>query len=389
MSSLSQFAGGNVPVGSIIQAPFNLTDPAWLPCNGQIVNRADYPLLSACVPGVGVFTKTDRTRGVTPTSNALATNGSIWVMQGAPTGSLGIVTTPDGVTYTGRTTSSGLDVRSIIHDGVKFVAVGATGTAHTSSDGVSWSSGGSVQAQANSLQSCLAFSPTLGSVGRICLASGANFYTSDDHGVTWATRAHGIPGCEAFHVTWTGQKFIALTSVANIILTSADGITWAKVTLPITLAASTVSAGSIASDGAGKVVIVSAAAPYQTLTSIDHGATWVVRFFSGATGAVFIPSVASYTNGKFLLAGSGGGGYGVVTSTDLSVWSALLPVPSLKAAFSYKGGVYYCAAADSSGDATLVEDTTKIQLPYSTQGVGFTSGSVSSWNNNLPWIKVK
>ena len=121
MSFASQFLGGGQPIGSIVQAPYNITDAAWLPCQGQRILRATYPQMSACQPTVGVFTATQRTKPGTSSGSAMCVQGANFVLAG-PTGASAIITTPDGVTYTSRTTPAGTTVASLVSDGTNVVA---------------------------------------------------------------------------------------------------------------------------------------------------------------------------------------------------------------------------------------------------------------------------
>jgi len=387
MSTLSQFAGGSLPVGSIVQAPYNLTDPAYLPCDGRKVLRADYPLLSACLPSIGTFTATSRTKSAAPTSSAIATNGTVWVVTGA-VGTSNLYYTSDGITYNVTTTPATWDTRSILWDGTNFVAISSNGNAPVySTTGATWtqSASGAVNCAPSSLQTCATWASSLGTVGRFCFAGGTSaFYTSDDRGVTWTARAHGLGG-NVFHVCWTGQKFIATTGVGGVIYTSTDGITWVSQYVGFGNTASA-TAGSIISDGNGRVVWVFGASQMQI--SLDHGATWSQRKFGALTGSVDISSGGIwYTNGRFIM---GTSVKTVLMSTDAIGWHEV-PVFGLLyspfGGFSYKSGVYLCNADNNTTAAyTLVEDTSYMRLPMPAQN---TVNNNLSWNNYMPFIKVK
>ena len=404
----SSTAGGGLPVGSIVQAPYNLTDPSYLPCDGRKVLRATYPLLSACLPGIGTFTATSRTKTEAPTSSAIATNGTVWVVTGV-VGNSNLFTTPDGITYTPRSISVAADVRAILWDGTNFItANSAANPPYYSSAGTTWTASASAgtTAPTSGLQTCMTQAPTLGAVGRICIAGGgANFYTSDDHGVTWTTRAHGLGG-NVFHVCWTGSKFIATTGTTNVIYTSTDGITWTSVAMPFATGVATAPTGGIISDGNGKVLWLDGYSSYYLYTSLDHGASWSVRTIaspitscqSNGGGLLTHGNTPSYTNGRFFILGYGvriEQGYWLLSSTDLVGWSFLETPQGMSGGStgSYKPGVYLFNADKSTTAAyTFVEDVSRMYLPYGTvfsiSGGGLAI-SVIGGSNFMPFIKVK
>lgn len=399
MSTLSQFTGGGgkSPVGSIVQAPYNLADPDYLPCDGRAVLRSQYPLLSACLSNIGTFTATARTKPAVPTSSAIAANGTSWVVTGS-VGVSNLYTTPDGITYTARTTPAASDVRSILFDGVNFVTArndaggGGTGNPMYSTDGgTTWTvSASSAPVPLTALQTCMTHAPTLGTVGRFCMAtSGGNFFTSDDRGVTWTSRAHGLGG-SAFQVCWTGQKFIATTGTSSVIYTSADGIAWASQKVPFSVNPASANTGSIVSDGAGKVLWhVSTAQPFATST--DHGVTWSRRRVGSEDGSQATFNAAGTTpwctNGRFFIASNSH--QTVYSSSDLVAWVFDSGIIGANGTFgiSHKSGVYLLNNfATTDGAQTIVEDTTKMTLPSGYQNVATSNGS---WNNFMPFIKVK
>ena len=385
----------SLPVGSIIQAPYNLTDPTFLPCDYRKLLRATYLKLSACLPGIGVFTATARTKPAAPTSSAIAGNATNWVVTGA-VGTSNLYYTPDGITYNVTTTPATCDIRSLLNDGTNFVAANAVAGAmlYSTTNGTTWSTSASatVGAPTGGLQTCMTWASTLGANGRFCVAGGgANFYTSDDRGVTWTTRAHGLGG-NVFHVCWTGTKFVATTGTAGVIYTSTDAITWVSQTMSFATTAATATQGSIVSDGIGKVLWIDVGSTGRIFTSLDNGVTWSVRGFSSvftASSPVMISSAsgtATYTNGRFFMTLGGGSINQTLSSTDLVGW-AYIELPQavlIGATVSYKSGVYLCNADNSStASYTLTEDTTYMRLPYPMQNVN------GSWNNFMPFIKVQ
>jgi len=392
MSTLSQFtgAGGSMPVGSIIQAPFTLTDPAWKRCDGSKVSRSLYPLLAAQLPDIGTFIGTDRVRPAlpssVPSSGAVANNGTLWALSAAA-GVNAIQTTPDGINYTLRTTPS-VDVRALLHDGTNFIAVNGNGLPLYSPDGVTWntSSGGSA-VSATFPQTCLTYAPTLGVSGRLCYArSTATVYTSDDHGATWVSREVGVT--EIYHVTWTGSKFIGTTSNLGQVAVSTDGITWTTQNLPKMSYYGGPGTMMIISDGAGRVLITNLGSIYSyMLLSQDHGATWTTKtLVSPGVNTVVTGHVPSFTNGRFFVYFN----YGWAVSTNLIDW-AIVGDKSLIGgtvdSVSYMNGLYLVPNSGSAIAKTFVENTAEMYMPASMVTGNATNNSSAS--NADFYIKVK
>ena len=393
MSYFSEFVGGSAPVGSIVQGPYNLTDLAYLPCDGRKVVRATYPLLSACLSSIGTFTGTSRTKPVTSGSGAICTHGLNYVISGISGGSGGIVTTPDGITFTQRTTPTSTTVTSLISDGTNIVGAAKGALSVYSAD-----SGATFIATATASISTLTNTPTsmayasaLGANGRFCIANinSTQIATSDDRGVTWTLRTHGL-GASLMHVCWTGTKYICTLDIIGFIGVSSDGITWSLQAMPFRTNIATTNFGAIISDGAGKVLWADALSAL-IFTSLDSGATWSKRAFgvmtTGLSAGLFAVSWISFVNGRFFIAPATNSGCTFLSSADLQSWAMVADAysPNMTGAFNsmaYKSGVYLFN--DSSAFCqTIVEDLTKMYLPNGAQS------EVGSSNNFLPFIKVQ
>jgi hypothetical protein len=243
----------------------------------------------------------------------------------------------------------------------------------------------------------MTWASTLGTVGRFCIAKGGiGFYTSDDRGVTWTSRTTGVSGNQ-FHVCWTGTKFIATGATANTIYTSADGITWAAKPMPFATAPAAATAGSIISDGNGKVLWIAgnnASDSAALYISLDHGVTWSMRLLADphGNGLTFNAAAAVYTNGRFIVTGGLAKVFAFMSS-DLCGWVyaplGFATVANNQIGASYKSGVYLfnCNSTTTAAE-TLVEDTAYMSLPMGSQGGGY-SGTDATWNNFMPFIKVQ
>ena len=145
-----------------------------------------------------------------------------------------VATSPDGITWTSRTSAADISWRDIVwHDEIDlFVAVGNGGSAATqvmtSPDGITWTSR---TAAADRAWEGLAYSPDINlfvAVARDGAAAGM-VMTSPD-GITWTSRtAAAVRGWR--NVCWanTLNLFVAVggtVGVTDEVMTSPDGITW-------------------------------------------------------------------------------------------------------------------------------------------------------------------
>lgn len=190
-----------------------------------------YPALSQFIAagGTGVFSSID---GLTWTGVG---NTSCWgkisasptllvnACQGFTTG--GISTSPDGVTWTARTTPSTRRANNVIWTGTQFIALSSGGEIVTSPDGISWT------IQASGTTSSLngyAASSTL----MVIVGSNGTIITSSDGGTTWASQTSGT-SFALNRVVWTGTQFVAIGGAGKI-FSSTDGVTWTAQYTPYT-----------------------------------------------------------------------------------------------------------------------------------------------------------
>ena len=400
MSTLSQFGGGGNPVGAFVYAPYNITDPAYLLCNGAKLVRTAYPLYAALQP-VGTFTPTTRTKGASSASVAIFADSTNFIASAAANTSLSIQTSPDAVTWTTRTTPNVAGINAILGDGTNIVAVPdstgvVTAAIYSANSGVAWTATATagVNTAASAQPSVLCQAPTLGTVGRFLLiTSSGQVATSDDRGVTWTVYSHGT-GFTFLVACWTGTKYIALTTTQGTIMTSTTGLTGSWTAQAVAFPQSWSSTlAHIVSDGAGKVLIVDVSAGAVTV-STDSMATYSTRSFASnaispaSTQAAFNLSVPSYANGRFFSAANTGISRGFIVSADLTAWLYMPDVQPAAATlwgFAFKSGVYL-ASYPSTQAMTLVEDNTKVYLPAGVQSI---TGQYGAGNNFNTYVKVK
>ena len=200
---------------------------------------------------------------------AVAWNGNIWVGVGFS----GVATSPDGVTWTFRSsifTTAGYDI--VWADSLKlWIAVGTgTNAIATSPDGVNWTSRVTVQTGA------LSFTTggyRIGWSGSLLVVTGNGTFNSvaiSTNGTTWRFLGLAITASTLGYggVVWNGQLWAAVSDGATNIWTSLNGITWTS--------RATLTAGncrSIAWNGTQFLVLGSST---WCSTSPD-GFTWTMR----------------------------------------------------------------------------------------------------------------
>jgi hypothetical protein len=128
-----------------------------------------------------------------------------------------ILTSPDGNSWTSRTSVTSEDLRGITYGNGLFVGVGESGITPTSSDGTSWDLRGT-------RTSVFLKGVTYGKGLFVGVGESGTVVTSPD-GTTWTERNSGTSD-HLNKVTYGNDTFV--TVGYGIILTSSDGITWTE-----------------------------------------------------------------------------------------------------------------------------------------------------------------
>ncbi len=220
------------------------------------------------------------------------------------TGVGGIMTSPDGVTWTPRTMPTPNVLNAITWSGTKFVAVGGAGTVITSLDGINWTLG--TPLTANTLNS-VTWSPT--KLLFVAVDSFGFIFTSPD-GITWTQQTS--PVANAFgllEVIWSPTHSLFITvGAGGKIVTSPDGIAWTvQTTTPATAA---ILRAVTVSPTLGQLAVVGDGVIYTS----TNGIAWTQRT---SPTIASMPSI-TWTGTKYIAVGMQDT---IVTSPDGIIWT--------------------------------------------------------------------
>ncbi len=309
----------------------------------------------------------------------------------------GIMTSPDGVTWTSRTPPAGsYAYRDVVWSGTQFVAVGNSGRAMTSPDGITWTG----RAMANLTKNYYGVAYGAGLFVAVGGTNGA-IETSPD-GITWTSQGSGTTS-NLRDVTYGNGLFVAVGSTAvgqPQVTTSPDGTTWT------TRSAAEANGWYGVEYGNGLFVAVSTDGTNRVMTSPD-GITWTSR--SAASSAMW-RSVAYGAGTWTAIAGNGTdgsdadlGGGAVMNSPDGITWYSATPASTtswrnvtygngLFVVVSDAGAVMTAPPATYSGAPGLV---VRQSVPLAANGTcagiddsafGYGTGLQGGWSRSWqPW----
>ena len=255
-----------------------------------------------------------------------------------------VMTSPDGITWTTRT-SADSDWRSVTFGNGLFVAVSYY-TANpikvmTSPDGINWTP----RTAPNSAW----YSVTYGNGLFVAVAySGTNRVMTSPNGFTWTARTAASTNSWR-SVTFGNGIFVAVNSSGegNRVMTSPDGITWTSRTTPVDNNWYSVTYGNgvfvaVSGDGVGN----------QVMTSPD-GTTWTIR----ASAADSSWTNVTYGNGLFVALASSGTDL-IMTSPDGITWTTRTAPVGTWSSVTYGNGLFVAVSASYStisiGDKVMI-----------------------------------
>ena len=277
--------------GDVLLSARPLAAPAWLPCNGSVYLQGSYPLLFARL-GIlsgsqAASTWTLRSnpiqtvvddRGDPVSINAVTFGNGLFVAsaeQGA------IATSPDGITWTLRTSGFGAtSISAVTYGNGLFVAAGASGKLATSPDGITWT-------LRTSGFGTTAISAVAYGNGLFVAAGASGKLATSPDGITWTLRTSGF-GADAISAVAYGNGLFVAAGASGKLATSPDGITW-------TLRTSIFTSIKALTYGNGLFV----ASPGGSISISPDGITWTTR----TSGFGISINAVTYGNGLFVAAG--------------------------------------------------------------------------------------
>jgi hypothetical protein len=128
-----------------------------------------------------------------------------------------ILTSPDGVTWTGKNSGTSENLNGVVFANNVFVAVGDKGTILTSADGKIWAN--------NSGNFESLYGVSYGNGVFVAVGNSGTILTSND-GVAW-TKTSGTPSISFYGVAYGNGAFVAVGQ-GNAVATSLDGTNWTE-----------------------------------------------------------------------------------------------------------------------------------------------------------------
>lgn len=197
-----------------------------------------------------------------------------------------IMTSPNGSTWTLRTSGTTQFLSGIVWTGTQLVVSG--GAILTSPDGVTWTVRVATVAGGGTLS--LAWN------GSLLVNVGGTTIQTSPNGITWTARTNPS-GADLYSVIWNGVAFVAVGG-AGAVLTSPDGITW-------TARTSGASGENFQGLAASGTLVVGSTNAGNAYISRDNGVTWVgPRPFEPNANAAW----GGAYNGQMFVFGANNGG---------------------------------------------------------------------------------
>ena len=162
-------------------------------------------------------TWTSRTSGTSNNLRSFAFDGS---STGVVVGYSGtVLTSTDGITWTSRTSGTSKNINNVAYGNSKFIAVGDNGTTLYSLDGITWTDWTS-NCGANDNESL--WDVAYGSSTWVVVGDNGSIYTSDESSCTKRTSGTTV---EFNELIYGDSTFVAAGNNGTV-LTSSNGITW-------------------------------------------------------------------------------------------------------------------------------------------------------------------
>ena len=258
------------------------------------------------------------------------------------TGDNAVMTSPDGVTWTARTSAANDEWWDVTYGGGTWVAVGYGGRVMSSSNGFDWTQ--------RSAPSNDYYSVTYGNGLFVAVSEGggtSQIITSPD-GTTWTSRTS--PNSLRWHaVAYGNGLFVAVARTGdgtNQVMTSPDGFTWT--------ARTSAAGGDWRGVGYGNGLWVATKYSANEVMTSPDGITWTARSIPGSGQSW---TTVIYGNNMWVAVAEGGnsGAERVMTSPDGITWTMQQSADDSKRWFglAYGGGKLVAVALGSGLDNVM------------------------------------
>lgn len=266
------------------------TLPAAKPLKGIVWSGTQFIAVGMSGFNTGESTVLSSPDGITWTSRSTTIQADSLAWSGTKFMTSSLASSTDGVTWT-QETPAVLGSLAITWSGNQFVAVGQNGNIQTSPDGVVWT-------RRTSGTNYPLFAIAGSSTKLVAVGDLGNIVTSSD-GIGWTPLA-GITTLSLSGIAWSGTQFVAVGK-SGMILTSPDGLTW---TPRISGTGNWLNA--VAWSGTQFVAVGLSG---TILTSPD-GISWT----SKASGGADVLTAVAWSGTRFVVAGSGVPGGVILTA---------------------------------------------------------------------------
>jgi hypothetical protein len=290
------------------------------------------------------------------------------------------MTSPDGITWTSRSSAVDNDWRSVIYGNGQFVAISNNGSGSQvmksssgitqprvlgKNDGVVWATSTSAVDNAWS-------SVTYGNGLFVAVANsgtGNRVMTSPD-GITWTSRTSAVDNGWV-SITYGNGLFVAVswTGTGNRVMTSPDGITWTSRTSAVDNQWRSVTYGN------GLFVVVANTGTDDRVMTSPDGITWTSRTSASTVGNSW--RSVTYGNGLFVAVASNTFEYDtVMTSPDGITWTSRTSAADNGwQSITYGNGLFVAVAGSGTGNRVMT----------SPDGINWTSRTSAADNQ---WMSV-
>lgn len=193
------------------------------------------------------------------------------VGKGAASGSTTTnLTSPDGVTWTVRSTLASQPWEDVVWNGTKFVAVANSGVASHSSDGITWTGGAAIPGGSASNAIIVFNGKTYGFSTNVATAS---YGESSDSGATWSTKTAptSIPIAK-LGTAVIGNVMYNIRD--NVLYSTTDGTNWTLVKTFDKIGAFTAAPNFVVGNSKALIVGYFLGPTIVTSVSKNGGATW-------------------------------------------------------------------------------------------------------------------